>query len=215
MHPKICLSLGNISYNEALQHIDNVSLAEIRMELLRFTDSQLSAVFHRGKRTIATYRHGNSPDTLLPKYSWAIEQGCEYIDVQYNMPNTYRNRLVELAHSRGCKVILSYHNYQETPAGEDLSRLIGEMGSAGADIVKLACTANSPTDCARVLGLYENHSGLVAFCMGETGRATRLIAPMLGAPFTYASVKGKEVAPGQMCYGEVEHFLEMLEMSGK
>jgi 3-dehydroquinate dehydratase len=34
---------------------------------------------------------------------------------------------------------------------------------------------------------------------------------MLGAPFTYASIKGKEVAHGQICYSEVEGFLEKME----
>jgi 3-dehydroquinate dehydratase len=33
-----------------------------------------------------------------------------------------------------------------------------------------------------------------------------LAAPLLGAPFTYASIKGKETAPGQMAFEEVEKF---------
>ena len=67
--------------------------------------------------------------------------------------------------------------------------------------------ANDQADCARVLGLYENHKNLVAFCM-ETGLITRLTAPIIGAPYTYASVSDTEIAPGLPSYNLVNDFLE-------
>lgn len=210
MHPKICLSIGNISYDEALQHLQNVSLAEVRMDLLNFTNEQYSSVFSRGECTIATYRSEKDFENLLDRYIQAIELGSTCIDVDINVPEIYRDKIADLAHIKGCKVILSYHNYEKTPSRKHLSHIIEKMLTSGADIAKIACMAKSTEDCSRVLGLYEKYPKLVAFCMGDIGKITRLTAPLLGAPFTYASIVGKDVAPGQMSYLEVESFIEKI-----
>ncbi len=212
MHPKICLSIGNVTYDEALKHLNDVSLAEIRMDLLDFSNEQFSSLFSRGKCVIATYRSDSNFELLYSKYKQAIEFGCTCVDIDINVPEIYRDKIADLAHSMNRKVILSYHNYEKTPSHKDLIRLIDKLRTSGADIVKIACIANSAEDCSRVLGLYENHTKLVAFCMGEIGKITRLSALLLGAPFTYASIKGKEVAPGQMSYDVVESILKMMEV---
>lgn len=212
MHPKICLTIANVTYDEALKHLNNVSLAEIRMDLLDFSDEQFSSLFSQDKCVIATYRSDSNFELLYSKYKQAIEFGCTCVDIDINVPEIYRDKIADLAHSMNRKVILSYHNYEKTPSHKDLIRVIDKMRTCGADIVKIACIANSNEDCSKILGLYENQTKLVAFCMGEIGKITRLSAPMLGAPFTYASIKGKEVAPGQMNYSEVESFLKMMEV---
>lgn len=211
MHPKICLTIGNVTYDEVLKHLNDVLLAEIRMDLLDFSDEQFSLIFSQDKKLIATYRSDNKYEVLFSKYSQAIEFGCTCVDIDINVPEVYRDKIADLAHSKGCNVVLSYHNYEKTPGHRALSHLVEKMVGSGADIVKIACTAHSTEDCSRVLGLYEKYTKLVVFCMGEIGKITRLAAPMLGAPFTYASIKGKEVAPGQMSYGEVESILKIME----
>lgn len=49
-----------------------------------------------------------------------------------------------------CAVIISSHNYQNTPSSEDLGNLVARIQAAGADIVKIATTALDVTDVARV-----------------------------------------------------------------
>lgn len=49
-----------------------------------------------------------------------------------------------------CKVIVSSHNYQNTPSVEDLGNLVAIIQASGADIVKIATTALDITDVARV-----------------------------------------------------------------
>lgn len=49
-----------------------------------------------------------------------------------------------------CKLIVSSHNYQNTPSVEDLENLVARIQSTGADIVKIATTAVDITDVARV-----------------------------------------------------------------
>jgi hypothetical protein len=59
----------------------------------------------------------------------------------------------------GCRVILSSHNFQETPAAPQLQRLAADMLAAGADIVKIATMANDVTDAATVLSLLDKPAG--------------------------------------------------------
>ena len=49
-----------------------------------------------------------------------------------------------------CKLIVSSHNYQNTPSVEDLGNLVAIIQASGADIVKIATTALDITDVARV-----------------------------------------------------------------
>lgn len=48
------------------------------------------------------------------------------------------------------KVIVSSHNFHNTPSTEDIGNLVARMQAAGADIVKIATTALDITDVARV-----------------------------------------------------------------
>lgn len=208
---KICLSIGNIGFEEVLQLLQKVDLAEIRMDLLGFTDEQYKAIFQSHRNIIATFR---SPEGDYLKLSMmmalAIEGGCAYVDIDVLTPDSYRNALVQAAQCKGVKVILSYHNYTETPSAEKLNSLVDELFLLGANIAKVACVAGAVADCARMLSLYENYDNLVAFCMGEMGKVTRLASPLLGAPFTYASVNGMQTAAGQMEYNDIKLILSKL-----
>jgi 3-dehydroquinate dehydratase-1 len=48
--------------------------------------------------------------------------------------------------------------------------------------------------------------------MGDAGKITRIIAPLLGAEFTFASMDGFETtAPGQISYSRMKSILSNLE----
>ncbi|MDD2550038.1 MAG: type I 3-dehydroquinate dehydratase [Bacteroidales bacterium] len=208
MRNDICLSIGHADYETILELLKQVALAEIRIDLLYLNEEQLKSIFTKHNNLIAAYRSDSSDNKEIEMgLNLAIENGCKFIDIDIEMPELPRKKLITKAHTKGCKVIISYHNFTETPSLKELNAIIDKLFESGADLAKLACMANSPNDCARVMGLYENHSNLVAFCMGDLGKLTRLAAPILGAPFTYASAQGKATAPGQMAINEVELFL--------
>lgn len=207
MNPKICLSLGNIDFSEILAHLKNVALAEIRIDLMQLTDNELATVFNQHNNLIATYRTATDFEGMVTTLSKAILFGCAYIDIDIETPEKYRCRLIETAQKNGCKIILSYHNFSETPDTVHLNEIIRNLFSNGAKIAKLACMANSESDCDRILELFKYHKNLVAFAMGEIGKGTRIQSVKLGAPFTYASINGKETAPGQISYADMEMLL--------
>ncbi len=111
------------------------------------------------------------------------------------------------------------------PAGSSLFMLEGTEGrmlqivalcfESGGDIAKIACKVNSERDNARLLGLLDSGRDVIVIGMGEKGRITRIVAPLLGSPFTYAApARGRETADGQPDRETMERYLRMLSGNG-
>lgn len=49
-----------------------------------------------------------------------------------------------------CKLIVSSHNYDNTPSAEELASLLAQIQATGADIVKIATTATEIVDVSRM-----------------------------------------------------------------
>ena len=94
------------------------------------------------------------------------------------------------------KRIVSYHNTTETPA--NLEDIYATMLGQDADVYKLAVTAHTTDDVARVMQLQRSApKPTVAFCMGDLGQPTRFLSLKFGAPWIYAAFnKERGIAPG-------------------
>jgi len=126
-------------------------------------------------------------------------------------PPEWREALINLARSKKCKVIISWHCFGETPDEIDIYGIVDSLYAAGADVAKIACMSNSRADSARMLSLYSKYKSLVAVGMGDVGAITRIAALSLGAPFTFASIGGNETAPGQFDYHSMEAIINQIE----
>jgi 3-dehydroquinate dehydratase-1 len=123
----------------------------------------------------------------------------------------YREELSKFARSYHTRVIISYHNFIYTPSQDYLDIIIKESKKWNADRVKIATTATNKSDCSTVMGLYARHNNIIAFCMGEQGKITRLAAPLLGADFTFASWNDTlATAPGQLTVEEMKKIYNIL-----
>ena len=162
----------------------------------------------------------------------AIEAGARYVDVEIEAPKQMSKRVRSVAHENGTVFIRSFHDFEGTDSLEALKAVVEKCCYHGADIVKVVTMAHSQADVDRVLALYdwchgvsasENEKiaslaegGLIAFCMGEAGRQSRLDCLKAGAPYTYAALSEDEVAaPGQWGAAEMAsalydgfHFIE-------
>jgi len=129
----------------------------------------------------------------------AIEAGAAFVDVEVESDDEYKNTIVEKARSAGCRIIVYYHNFEKTPQRVELEHILNWCFGSGADIAKIACRVNSEKDNARLLGLLNETRSLVVAGIGDKGKISRVVAPLLGSPFTYASlIAGKETAEGQI-----------------
>mmetsp|Transcript_35926 Transcript_35926/g.143606 ORF Transcript_35926/g.143606 Transcript_35926/m.143606 type:complete len:174 (-) Transcript_35926:2491-3012(-) len=79
------------------------------------------------------------------------------------------------------------------------------MLEKGADLCKIAVTANDISDCARVLHVLQAATNpTIMLSMTERGMLTRLLAGKYGSMLTFCSTtSGKESAPGQIAVAEL------------
>jgi 3-dehydroquinate dehydratase-1 len=212
----ICVSLDEQYSANYLTLLTKACFAEVRMDRMTLSLDDVKTIFSHPATLIATYRPGNVDDRTRRSYLFAaIEAGAAYVDVEVDSDNAYKKEIVKKARSKGCTVIISFHDHEKTPEEEELRDIVSLCFREGARIAKVACMVNSPADNARLLGLLgrEDLKGkLVVVGMGEKGRITRVAAPLLGSPFTFASLaKGKETAEGQIEKERLEEIMRLID----
>src|SRR6185503_8819189 len=99
------------------------------------------------------------------------------------------------------RLIVSYHNFDETPA--DIDSIYDRLTELPAAIHKIAVRANSIADSLAIFRLLDRARTegrkLIALSMQEPGFITRVLGPAAGSFLTYASIEqGRESAPGQL-----------------
>ncbi|MHC5063026.1 MAG: type I 3-dehydroquinate dehydratase [Planctomycetota bacterium] len=103
-------------------------------------------------------------------------------------------------------LIRSYHNFTRVP--EDLPGIRDQLLERGAHMAKVVGMAHELSQAAPILELMAStdqaEEPTMAFAMGPSAAATRILSAALGAPMIYASLDDSaETAPGQMPISEV------------
>jgi 3-dehydroquinate dehydratase-1 len=115
----------------------------------------------------------------------------------------------------GTKLILSYHNFDATPAEADIHDKLVQAQNAGADIAKLAVM---PKDYGDVLTLLaatlRARTGavkvpIITMSMGAEGGVTRVVGGLFGSDLTFAIGEASS-APGQIPIGELRQAMAVL-----
>jgi len=183
--------------HKACAHAD---LIEIRADYIK--DPDLHKILSAKKKPVVItimpehengkFKGPEAERTALLKQ--AVDLGADYIDV--NLGCTESDSLIK---NRGrTKIIGSYHNFKETPS--NLEEIHAKIEATGADIIKIAAFANRLSDNLKILDLVKKSTrDIIAICMGPQGEISRILAPLYGSYFTFASLeKGRESAPGQI-----------------
>ncbi len=213
----ICVSIADETPADCLATLKNYPFAEVRMDRMRLTAKDVRMIFSRHRNLIATCAPGVFPDghrkMLLLE---AIGSGAAFVDVEIDAPTRYREEVVGCAKSRGCAVIVSFHDRQKTPGREELAATVSACFTLGADIAKVACMVRTRADNARLLGLLDDARKIVVVGMGEMGRITRIAAPLLGSPFSFACpARGRETGDGQIDHETLRMALRTLAPDGR
>ena len=182
-------------------------LIELRVDYLR--NAGLGLLFqNRKKPFIVTHRrkeeggrYRGDERKRLGVLQEAIDLGTDYVDVELATERSWLQGLIR--NKRSTRVILSYHDFRKTPPQKELQKLLDQMVRLEADVVKIVPFARSWEDNLNILSLIpfaeERKQKIVAFCMGEKGKISRIFSPFLGAAWTYASLKpNRNSAPGQL-----------------
>ncbi len=197
-----------------------LDLIELRVDHFSdFSDVHIRDVFKEagtlGKPLIATVRSTKEggqreiSDSERVRLFNLIKSSADLIDIEAGAE--IFDKVMNIARNAGITLIASYHNFKETPTYNELSDFITEYRDRGADIVKIATTANSKDDLRTMTRITVDHhqEGIVTICMGVKGLISRLFFPSVGSLFTFASI-GASKAPGQIPVLELRKYMEEL-----
>jgi len=221
---KVCVSVPPKTVDEAFDLIEkaeaqNADLIEIRLDSLKNHD-RLADILHCSKTPLiatnkAMEHHGkfsgseNERQKILMD---AAKNGFEYVDIDLSTPNM-RKLIVDLREV-GAKPIVSFHDFNRTPELSQLNKVLEEEIALGADICKIVTTARHVEDNLTTLNFVSKASKkakIVCFAMGELGKPSRLLSPVFGAFFTFASIDEKrKTAKGQLTIQEMRRAYELL-----
>jgi 3-dehydroquinate dehydratase type I len=197
-------------------------LLEIRLDLMK--DTAPIAQIRQGTDLplIATNRRKsdggsyNGPEQRrIDSLSRAAQHGFDFVDIELTAKNV--RRLVARFEQEGARTIVSHHDANNTPQLRNLESTLKREKKAGAYMCKLVTTAKSYTDNLRCLEFLNKHarkSKVVCFAMGRFGMPSRVLSPLFGAYFTFASTEpGNETAPGQIPLSTLRRFYTELGAS--
>ena len=200
----ICVSIQNKDLETIFDLLEEryVEMAEIRLDRCpQLGQEEIEELFSNSDvPLIATCRISDAMPAAEAeaKLITAIKAGAAYVDLELEAPAMMSKRIRREARECGTVLIRSYHDFEGTDSRTALEALVEKCQHLGAEIAKIVTTARMPEDARKVLSLYDRFAPetLVAFCMGEEGRQSRLDCLKKGAPFSYAAFD-EAAAPGQ------------------
>lgn len=208
----ICVSLMPETTDDALAGLAEAARwgawAELRLDAMREFD--LPRILRTAPcPVVVTYRprregglYDGPEEPRLETLRLAARLGAQYIDVEHDA-------IQHLGDVPPDRVIVSYHNFAETPAS--LADIHARLAATGAAVVKVATMANHIMDAVAVLRLLANaDTPTIALAMGPRGIITRILAGKFGGVLTYASpavtlakADPRPAAPGQVSVADL------------
>jgi 3-dehydroquinate dehydratase type I len=213
--PKICASIVAAD-SEAIQKVEPIiDLYEVRIDLIGKGWGETARRLKKpwiacNRRTEEGGKWRGGERERVRELLVAIELGAAIIDIELATPNL--GRIVREMRGKA-ECLISYHDINGTPAPGEMKGLVRDQLNAGADICKVVTTARSFADNQAVLQLITDFpkEKVVSFAMGAAGQISRVLCPLVGGYFTYASIaEGKEAAEGQITVAELRNIYGML-----
>ena len=213
--PGICATITNNDLKAAKEVEPLVDLFEVRIDLIGDGWQELARQLEKpwiacNRSTDEGGRGEGNEARRIEKLLQAIELGAQIIDVELRTKNL--GNIIQLVKKK-TRCLLSFHDLEKTPSFDTMKQIVNQQSKAGADICKVVTTARSFEDNLSVLQLISEFpkTKLVSFAMGPLGVTSRVLCPLVGGDFTYASIeKGKESAPGQITVRDLTKIYEMV-----
>ncbi len=213
--PRICAVITNRDL-EAINRVEPlVDLFEVRIDLIGQGWQEIAREMK--KPWLACNRSpdegGNwkgSEAARISELVGALELGASIVDIELGTKKL--ERLVPAIKLKA-QCLISYHGLKGTPALDMMKEIVRAELEAGADLCKVVTTAREFEDNLAVLQLIRAfpQAKVVAFAMGPLGGVSRVLCPLVGGDFTYASIEaGLESAPGQVTVPDLHRIYEML-----
>lgn len=158
--------------------------------------------------TRRSIREGGEPIPLNEAEVVALTQAicaqrlADLVDFEMNSNPADIAQVRAAAREQGMGLILSFHNFQQTPPQHAICQRFAQAQQLGADVAKVAVMPQRLEDVLAVLGATLESSQaldipLISMSMGGYGAITRLFGGVFGSAMSFA-VGATASAPGQV-----------------
>lgn len=158
-----------------------------------------------------------SDEEYFDLYEDVLTNGkLDLLDVELYMPEGRADEIISLAQEKQVKVVLCNHDFDATPAKDEIVNRLKTMADRGADVCKIAVMPNSPQDVLDLLQATQDaHTAieqpLITMSMGDLGKVSRACGELVGSSATFGAL-GEGSAPGQINVDDLEKMLEILKL---
>ena len=236
--PKVCVTVIGSDLKEFLKNLSQAQLEfdflELRVDYINnFKKEYLQDIRAKlQKKAILTCRlkdmgglFGGSNQEWLQIMQTALDLGFDLVDIDYKLSKSFLEYTND-GSKQDCAtdkakffkptsgVILSYHDFRQTPSYQKLRTIYKSMRKYQPTFCKFAVNINNLADkkiLYKFLTHYQQNQDLVVMGMGTLGRQTRIICPLLGSQFVYASRKNQATASGQVDGHELHNIWQFLD----
>lgn len=164
--------------------------------------------------TLRTRSEGGEIDLSPEEYIHLIKEVAQfyqpdYIDFEYY---SYKDVFEEMLDFPN--LVLSYHNFQETP--ENMMEILSELTILNPKLVKVAVMAHTEQDVLDLMNYTRGFKTLnpeqeyVTISMGKVGKVSRITADVTGSSWSFASLD-EVSAPGQISLASMKKIREVLD----
>ncbi|KZL91058.1 type I 3-dehydroquinate dehydratase [Clostridium magnum] len=139
----------------------------------------------------------------------------EVIDIELFNEEENIKDLVEAAHINGLAVIISNHDFKNTPSKEEIISRLRKADELGGDLPKIAvmptCAADVITllDATRIMNEEYAKGPIITMSMAGKGVISRLSGEIFGSALTFGAAK-KVSAPGQISVVDLRKTIQLL-----
>jgi len=224
-HGGICVSIAAADTAGAVSAVlpiqQDVNVVEIRLDAMQ--EANIPELCRRIDRPLLftnrpAWEGGLSTEQEEKRISLLLEAArhqAALVDLELKTAMPLRERLLDSLSTSQTRLIISHHDFDRTPDSASLSNILQQQVQSGAHIGKIVTMAHDHLDVLRVLHLQceaqRYNFPLIAFCMGQEGKISRVITLLLGGFMTYAALNEQQAtAPGQLSVAELRNSLSIL-----
>lgn len=197
---------------------EGIKLVELRLDFLRREPDLKRLIPARPTATVVTVRRQqdgglwrDSEEKRLTLLRSAIATEPEFVDLEVDIAE-------QIPPFGKTRRIISYHNTETMP--ENIEGLHREMSAKKPHFIKIAVTPKTVDEMYRFLTFVQHKNEearkiantqtgqggvrVVGICMGEIGKAARILSKRFSMPYTYSTFsEDRIIAPGLLVYKDI------------
>lgn len=197
------------------EHVEDVEKVKLALDEIRIVLPETPLLF-----TFRSAKEGGEKE-VSTNYYVALNKEIvktdkiDMIDVELFTGDEEVKALVDFAHANNVFVVISNHDFYQTPAKDEIVSRLRKAQQLGGDIPKIAVMPNTTSDVLTLLDATLTMSEqfadrpIITMSMAGKGVISRLAGEVFGSALTFGAAS-KASAPGQVAVSELKGVLSLL-----